>query len=166
MTPTIRVQPAPFDIAAEFAALTRGRTDVGGVGSFVGTVRDSAAGRPIEAMTLEHYPGMTERALAAIAADAAARYPLLGCTIVHRVGRLRPGEPIVLVLASSAHRQAALDATGFLIDWLKTAAPFWKQEHFAGGDAHWVAARSEDTVAAERRGRGNPGTPPPLHTGA
>ena len=99
---------------------------------------------------LEHYPGMTERAMAAIADAAQARWELLGCTLVHRVGRLRPGENIVLVLAAAAHRQAALDATAFLIDWLKTRAPFWKKEAFAGGGEAWVEAREADEQAAER----------------
>jgi molybdopterin synthase catalytic subunit len=144
------VQEAPFDVGAELAALTAGRADVGGIGVFVGTVRDSAQGRPITAMTLEHYPGMTERALAAIVAEAEARWPLAGCTVIHRVGRLTPGEGIVLVAAASAHRQAALEATAFLIDWLKTRAPFWKQEEFADGTAEWVAARAEDDAAAAR----------------
>ena len=147
---TVRVQAQPFDLSAELAALTGGRTDVGGIGCFVGTVRDSANGRPIVAMTLEHYPGMTERAMAAIAAEAAQRWDLLGCTLIHRSGRLLPGEGIVLVLAASAHRQAALDATAFLIDWLKTRAPFWKKETFADGAEDWVAARAEDDQAAAR----------------
>ena len=151
---TVRVQPSPFDVGAEMAALLAGRTDVGGIGCFVGTVRDSAGGRAIRAMTLEHYPGMTERALETIAEQAAARWPLLGTTLVHRVGRLLPGEGIVLVLAASAHRQAALDATAFLIDWLKTGAPFWKSEEFIEGGAAWVAARAEDDAAAARWGTG------------
>ena len=147
---TVRVQPQPFDVSSELAALTGGRTDVGGIGCFVGTVRDSAKGRPIVAMTLEHYPGMTERAMAGIAAEAAQRWNLLACTLIHRSGRLLPGEGIVLVLAASAHRQAALDATAFLIDWLKTRAPFWKKETFADGAEDWVAARAEDDQAAAR----------------
>jgi len=147
---TVRVQAAAFDLAAEFAALSGGRTDIGGVGCFVGTVRDTAHGRPITAMTLEHYPGMTERAMAAIAAEAEARWQLLGCTLVHRVGTLAPGAPIVLVLAAAAHRQAALDATAFLIDWLKTRAPFWKKEQFADGAEAWVAAQEADDQAASR----------------
>ncbi len=146
----VGVQSEPFDIAAEFAALMAGRTDIGGIGCFVGTVRDQAAGRPIAAMELEHYPAMTAPALAAIAREAELRWSLLGCTVVHRVGRLLPGEPIVLVLAAAAHRQAALDATGFLIDWLKTRAPFWKNETFADGARHWVEARDEDAEAAAR----------------
>jgi molybdopterin synthase catalytic subunit len=147
---TVRVQEQDFDVAAEFAALTRGRTDIGGIGCFVGIVRDGAAGGRIEAMTLEHYPGMTERAMATIADEAEARWRLLGCTLVHRVGRLLPGENIVLVLAAAAHRQAALDATAFLIDWLKTRAPFWKKEKIAGGGEAWVEAREADEQAADR----------------
>ena len=142
----VRVQAAPFDAGAEMAALLTGRTDVGGVGCFVGVVR----GGGIRAMTLEHYPGMTERALQAIAAEAEARWELLGCTVIHRYGRLLPGDPIVLVLAASRHRQAALDATAFLIDWLKTRAPFWKQEERADGTAGWVEARQADDAAAAR----------------
>ncbi len=148
--PTVRVQAEAFDAGAELAALLAGRTNVGGVGCFIGLVRDSAGAQPIAAMTLEHYPGMTERALAAIAAEAEARWTLQGCTVIHRYGRLLPGEPIVLVLAASAHRQAALDATAFLIDWLKTRAPFWKQEELAQGGAHWVEARDADDAAASR----------------
>lgn len=147
---TIRVQQADFDLSAELAALTAGRTDIGGIGCFVGTVRESAGGRPIAAMALEHYPAMTERAIARITAEAERRWSLLGCTVIHRFGRLTPGENIVLVLAASAHRQAALDATAFLIDWLKTKAPFWKREEFAGGDSAWVEARETDDAAAAR----------------
>ena len=142
----VRVQAAPFYTGAEMAALLAGREDVGGVGCFVGVVR----GGDILAMTLEHYPGMTERALAAIAAQAEARWDLLGCTVIHRHGRLLPGEPIVLVLAASRHRQAALDATAFLIDWLKTRAPFWKQEERGDGTSAWVDARETDDTAAAR----------------
>jgi molybdopterin synthase catalytic subunit len=148
---TIRVQKADFDIGACFADLTAGRSDIGGIGCFVGTVRDTAGGRAITAMTLEHYPAMTERALAVIAGKAEQRWSLLGCTIIHRVGRLLPGENIVLVLAAAPHRQAALDAAGFLIDYLKTQAPFWKMEEFAGGEAAaWVAAKPDDDAAAAR----------------
>jgi molybdopterin synthase catalytic subunit len=147
---TVRVQEAAFDVGAELAALSAGRADIGGIGCFVGTVRDRGSGRPIAAMTLEHYPGMTERAMAAIAAEAESRWDLLGCTLVHRVGRLEPGAGIVLVLAAAAHRQAALDATAFLIDWLKTGAPFWKKESFADGGEAWVEAREADTHAAAR----------------
>jgi molybdopterin synthase catalytic subunit len=144
----VRVQTEDFDVGAEFAALTAGRSDIGGIGCFVGTVRDDAAG--LAALTLEHYPAMTQRALERIAAEAERRWCLLGCTLVHRYGRLVPGANIVLVLAASAHRQPALDATGFLIDWLKTSAPFWKQEEFADGSTKWVEARQTDDEAAAR----------------
>ena len=145
----ICVQAADFDIGAEFAALTAGRTDIGGIGCFVGTVRANA-GDPVVAMTLEHYPAMTERAIARIAEEAERRWDLLGCTVIHRVGRLVAGENIVLVLAAASHRQAALDATGFLIDWLKTKAPFWKKEELPDGATTWVAARDADETAASR----------------
>jgi molybdopterin synthase catalytic subunit len=148
----IAVQEADFDTGAEISRLTAGRTDIGGIGCFVGTVRDAAGGRPIAALTLEHYPSMTARALEAIAAEAERRWDLLGCTLIHRVGRLEPGANIVLVLAASAHRAAALEATAFLIDWLKTKAPFWKKESFAEGGESWVAARDEDQAAAGRWG--------------
>ncbi|HEY7577111.1 MAG TPA: molybdenum cofactor biosynthesis protein MoaE [Acetobacteraceae bacterium] len=141
----ISVQAGDFDIGAEFAALTAGRSDIGGIGCFVGTVRGPAA-----AMTLEHYPAMTERAIARIAEEAERRWSLLGCTVIHRHGRLMAGENIVLVLAAAAHRQPALEATAFLIDWLKTKAPFWKQEEVTGGAATWVEAREEDDAAAAR----------------
>jgi molybdopterin synthase catalytic subunit len=146
----IKVQSEDFDVGAEIAAMTAGRTDIGGIGCFVGTVRDN--GRTVSGMTLEHYPGMTERAIGKIADQAAERWPLLGCTVIHRVGPLRPGENIVLVIAASAHRQAALDATAFLIDWLKTKAPFWKREDLADGGGAWVDAREEDDSAASRWG--------------
>ena len=143
----ILVQEALFDMATESAALTAGRTDVGGVASFLGVCRGDDA---LAAMVLEHYPGMTERALGRIAAEAEARWPLTGCTVIHRVGRILPGEPIVLVLTASAHRAAALESCAFLIDWLKTKAPFWKREEFADGDARWVAAKNDDDAAAAR----------------
>jgi molybdopterin synthase catalytic subunit len=146
---TIRVQAADFDVAAEMAALNAGGAPVGGIGCFVGLVRDNAD-HTLAALTLEHYPGMTEQAMAAIAAEAVRRWDLAACTLLHRVGSLPVGANIVLVLAASAHRQAALDATGFLIDWLKTKAPFWKQESFADGTARWVAARADDDAAALR----------------
>lgn len=148
----VSVQGEDFDIGAEFAALTRARADIGGIGCFVGTVRDEAGGRRIAVMTLEHYPAMTVRALEKIAAEAEQRWALLGCTVIHRIGDLRPGENIVLVLAAAAHRQAALDATGFLIDWLKTRAPFWKKERFLDGSEAWVAGRVADEAAAARWG--------------
>jgi molybdopterin synthase catalytic subunit len=148
----IRVQQADFDLGAETAALTAGRSDIGAIGSFLGTVRGLVHGRRLVTMTLEHYPGMTERAMAGIAAEAERRWALLGCTLVHRVGPLAPGDNIVLVLAAASHRQAALEATGFLIDWLKTRAPFWKKERFTDGTETWVDAREDDEVAAARWG--------------
>lgn len=146
----IRVQAEPFDTGAELAALLAGRTDIGGMACFVGTVRGASAAGPMVAMTLEHYPGMTERALHAIAAEATSRWPLLGCTIIHRIGRLLPGDPIVLVATASPHRQAALDSTAFLIDWLKTSAPFWKNEEHATGEKTWVQANELDEQAKAR----------------
>ncbi|WP_137127479.1 molybdenum cofactor biosynthesis protein MoaE [Roseomonas sp. HF4] len=143
----VLVQEAAFDTGAETTALTAVRTDVGGVASFLGVCRGDDG---LEAMVLEHYPGMTERAIARIAAEAEARWPLTGCTVIHRVGRILPGEPIVLVLTASAHRRAALEACAFLIDWLKTGAPFWKREEFAEGAHRWVEARAEDDAAAAR----------------
>jgi molybdopterin synthase catalytic subunit len=143
------VQAEPLDVTGELAAFARGRTDVGGIASFVGLVRDEHAGEPVLAMTLEHYPGMTERELARIEAEAQARWPLIDSLIVHRVGRMLPGEAIVLVATASAHRAAALDACAFLIDWLKTKAPFWKLEETPGGE-RWVAARAADDAAAAR----------------
>jgi molybdopterin synthase catalytic subunit len=143
----ISVQEAVFDLAAESAALAVGRADVGGMASFVGICR---ADDGIAAMVLEHYPGMTEKALAGIAAEAERRWPLTGCTVIHRVGRLEPGAPIVLVLTASAHRSAALESCAFLIDWLKTGAPFWKREEFADGTTRWVEARAEDEAATSR----------------
>ena len=144
-----RVQAEAFNVGAETQALLAAGTEAGAVASFLGVVR-SRPDRPLVAMTLEHYPAMTQAALERIAAEATARFGLLGCTVIHRVGRLLPGEPIVLVLAAAAHRQAALDGTAFLIDWLKTAAPFWKREEYADGAAEWVAAREADDLAAAR----------------
>jgi molybdopterin synthase catalytic subunit len=144
----IRVQEQAFDVGAELAAVSAGRTDIGAVASFVGFVRDMADA-PITAMTLEHYPGMTEKKLAEIEAEANARWPLQASLIVHRYGRMLPGEPIVLVATASSHRAAALEACAFLIDWLKTEAPFWKLEEIAGA-SRWVEARSTDDEAAAR----------------
>jgi molybdopterin synthase catalytic subunit len=145
----ISVQTEDFDIGAEFADLTTGRSDIGGVGCFVGTVRSNAQDR-VAAMTLEHYRATTVPAITRITEEAERRWSLLGCTVIHRIGRLTPGENIVLVLAAAAHRQPALDATAFLIDWLKTKAPFWKKEEFVDGASNWVEARETDDAAAAR----------------
>ena len=146
---TVRVQREDFDVGAELAALSAGNHAIGGIASFVGVVREMAGDQRIGAMTLEHYPGMTERALAEIEAEARRRWPLEACLIIHRYGRLEPGERIVLVATASAHRQAALEACAYLIDWLKTKAPFWKLEETAAG-AKWVDARDTDGEAAKR----------------
>ncbi|MBE7212089.1 MAG: molybdenum cofactor biosynthesis protein MoaE [Gluconacetobacter diazotrophicus] len=152
--PNIRVQAEPFDLGAEMAALQeRAGTGAGGIGCFVGVVRaDSGSGSaaPLAALFLEHYPGMTEHALSDIVSDGIRRFGLLACTVVHRVGRLPVGEPIVLVLTAAPHRAAALDATAFLIDWLKTRAPFWKRQEFADGTGAWIEARDADDRAAAR----------------
>jgi molybdopterin synthase catalytic subunit len=149
----IRVQREDFDIGAELTRLTSGRNDVGGLASFVGLVRDQANGQSLTAMTLEHYPEMTEKRLAEIEAEAARRWVLAGSLIVHRYGRLLPGERIVLVATAAAHRAAALESCQFLIDWLKTQAPFWKLEETASG-SNWVAAREADDQAAARWRKG------------
>ena len=144
----IRVQRQDFDVGAELARLSQGNHAIGGVCSFVGLVRDFGGGdRPVAEMTLEHYPRMTEKALAEIEAEARSRWPLEETLIIHRHGELRPGERIVLVAAASAHRQAAFEACRFLIDWLKTKAPFWKQERTPEG-SRWVEARASDGEAA------------------
>jgi molybdopterin synthase catalytic subunit len=145
----IRVQREDFDVGAELSRLTAGRKDVGGIASFIGLVRDVAGGEAIGAMTLEHYPGMTEKKLAEIEAEAQRRWPLQATLIIHRYGRLEPGDRIVFVATASAHRQAALDSCAFLIDWLKTKAPFWKLEETPSGP-QWVEARDSDDAAAER----------------
>ncbi len=145
----IRVQRDDFDIGAELSALTAGNHAVGGLAVFVGLVRDLAGETPISAMTLEHYPGMTEKMLARIEQQALQRWPLQASLIIHRYGRLEPGDRIVLVATASAHRQAALEACQFLIDWLKTEAPFWKLEDTGEGEK-WVEARAEDDAAAAR----------------
>jgi molybdopterin synthase catalytic subunit len=145
----IRVQRVDFDIGAELAALAHGKTGIGGLVTFVGLVRDLAGEERVGAMTLEHYPGMTERALAEIEAEARRRWALEDVLIIHRYGRMEPGERIVLVATASAHRQAAFDACQFLIDWLKTKAPFWKLEETPEGP-RWVEAQASDDRAAER----------------
>jgi molybdopterin synthase catalytic subunit len=147
----IKVQEAPFDVGAELAAFARVRSDIGAVASFLGLVRDRAGDRPITAMTLEHYPGMTEKKLAEIEAEALTRWSLQASLIVHRYGRMLPGEPIVLVATAASHRAASLEACAFLIDWLKTKAPFWKLEE-SPDESHWVEARATDDAAAARWG--------------
>src|SRR5262249_32856339 len=142
---TVRIQAEDFDVAAEIAALSRGRTDVGAVASFTGVCR----GGDIVAMTLEHYPGMAEAEIARHVDEARKRWPLLGVTVIHRHGRLVPGDNIVLVATASSHREAAFAAAEFLMDYLKTQAPFWKKEERAGG-ADWVEARGSDDAAAAR----------------
>jgi molybdopterin synthase catalytic subunit len=143
----IRIQTEDFEVGPELSRLTAGRTDLGGLVVFVGLVRDWADTGPVTAMTLEHYPGMTERQLDAIEAEARARWPLEEALIIHRVGRLEPGDRIVLVATLSAHRDAAFDACRFLIDWLKTKAPFWKAEEGPAG-RRWVEARASDDARA------------------
>ncbi len=145
----IRVQQEDFDLGQELKALTDGNNAIGGLCSFVGLVRDMAGDENISAMTLEHYPGMTEKALSEIEAEAQSRWPLDGTLIIHRYGRLEPGEQIVLVAAASAHREASFEACHFLIDWLKTKAPFWKLEDTPSG-GKWVDARDSDDAAATR----------------
>ena len=145
--PRIVVTTDDIDVGAELSAL---ETRAGAVASFVGVVRGEADGRRLTSLILEHYPAMTEASLAEIAKTAANRWQLTGCTIIHRVGELTPGARIVLAAAASAHRADALAATAFLIDWLKTDAPFWKRENFADGTSHWVSARDEDQAARNR----------------
>jgi molybdopterin synthase catalytic subunit len=149
MTTTIRLQKGAFDIAAEVAALTHGRTDIGAVVTFTGICRADENGEPIAALTLEHYPAMAEAEIARHVAEASARWPLLGVTVIHRHGRILPGELIVLVVTASSHRQAAFEAAEFLMDYLKTRAPFWKQVEKASGSA-WVEAKAADDGAVER----------------
>ncbi|GBQ29493.1 molybdopterin converting factor large subunit MoeE [Gluconacetobacter sacchari DSM 12717] len=149
----IRVQEETFSLDAELARLADAGLEMGGIGAFVGVVRGDAG---LAALVLEHYPGMTESMIARIVDQAGSRFGLLACTVVHRVGRLPVGAPIVLVLCAAAHRGAALDATGFVIDWLKTQAPFWKREEYPDGQARWVAARPSDEEAAARWGTAGP----------
>ena len=147
----VRVQTEDFDVGRELEALTRGRNDVGAVASFVGLVRDVNDGHAIRGMTLEHYPGMTEKALEDICNQAHARWDLIDTLVVHRIGKLSPGDRIVLVGVTSAHRGEAFAACEFIMDYLKTRAPFWKKEDTPGG-SRWVDARASDD-AAERRWR-------------
>jgi molybdopterin synthase catalytic subunit len=150
MAATIRIQAEPFDAAAAAtAALAQGRADIGAVVAFTGLCRDE--GGRLAALELEHYPGMAEAEIGRIAAQAQTRWPLLGLTIIHRFGKIVPGEGIVLVLTASAHRQAAFEAASFLMDYLKTHAPFWKREHLKDGTTGaWVEAKEADDRAAEK----------------
>ena len=145
----VRVQSEDFDLAVELAELRGGRTDIGAVVTFTGLVRDMAKGEPIADMELEHYPGMTEKSLADIEAQALSRWPLQATLIIHRHGKLAPGEQIVLVATASSHRGAAFEAAEFLMDYLKSRAPFWKKEGTKGG-GHWVDAREQDEAALKR----------------
>jgi molybdopterin synthase catalytic subunit len=151
MTPVIRIQREDFDLNAEIAALTAGRSDIGAVVSFAGLCRSE--GGALAALELEHYPGMAEAEIARVAQEAAARWPLTGLVAIHRYGLVRPGEQIVLVVTTSAHRRAAFEAAEFMMDYLKTRAPFWKREHLADGTVGgWVEAKTGDDEAAERWG--------------
>jgi molybdopterin synthase catalytic subunit len=149
MTPTVRLQREPFDAGAEAAKLARGREDIGALITFTGICRGTENGEPIAALTLEHYPDMAEAEIARHVAEAANRWSLLGVTVIHRYGRIEPGENIVLVVTASSHREAAFAAAEFLMDYLKTRAPFWKQVETVSGKA-WVAAKAADDAAAGR----------------
>jgi molybdopterin synthase catalytic subunit len=147
--PHVRVQAQDFDIAAETARLTTGRQDIGAVVTFSGLCRDE--GGRLSALELEHYPGMAEAEILLVCRLAAERWPLKGLTAIHRHGRIAPGENIVLVIAASSHRQAAFDAANFVMDFLKTSAPFWKKEHFVdGSEGGWVSAKDADEDARKR----------------
>lgn len=149
----IRVQAEDFDVGAELARLTDANHSIGGLASFVGLVRDIAGGAPVEAMTLEHYPGMTEKALAAIVEEAKRRWDIIDVTVIHRVGELKPQDQIVLVAVAGEHRGEAFAACEFIMDYLKTRAPFWKKERTPEGE-RWVEARESDDRAAERWQKG------------
>src|SRR5436190_1358752 len=149
MSATVRLQQEPIDAAAEAAKITRGRSDVGAVVTFTGICRGDESGAPIAALTLEHYPGMAEAEIARHVEAAQSRWSLMGVTVIHRYGRIAPGEDIVLVVAASSHRHDAFAAAEFLMDYLKTRAPFWKRVESASGAA-WVEAKSSDDTAADR----------------
>ena len=149
VVPAIRIQREDFDVAAEIAGLTEGRADIGAVVTFSGLCRDEQG--TLSALELEHYPGMAEAEIGRIAAQAVERWPLQGLTVIHRHGKIMPGENIVLVVAASSHRQAAFEAANFLMDYLKSRAPFWKKEHLAdGSEGGWVEAKEADDQAADR----------------
>lgn len=149
MTVTVRLQREPFDAAVEVAKLARGRSDVGAVVTFTGICRGTENGESIAALTLEHYPGMAEAEIERHVTEAIERWPLMGVTVIHRYGRIQPGENIVLVVTASSHRQAAFATAEFLMDYLKTRAPFWKQVEKAG-EKSWIDAKTIDDMAAER----------------
>lgn len=149
MTPLIRIQREDFSLQDEIDALAAGRADIGAVVSFIGLCRDESG--TLSALELEHYPGMAEAEIGRVADEAATRWPLMGLVAIHRYGMIRPGEQIVLVLAASAHRRGAFEAADFMMDYLKTRAPFWKREHGADGTlGGWVEAKAEDDDAAQR----------------
>lgn len=149
VVPVVRIQAGDFDVAAEIARISAGRADVGAVVTFSGLCRDEAG--TLAALELEHYPGMAEAEITRIAQEALARWPLAGITAIHRFGKIRPGENIVLVVTASRHRQAAFDAANFLMDYLKSRAPFWKKEHRVdGSEGSWVDAKDSDDDAAAR----------------
>jgi molybdopterin synthase catalytic subunit len=147
---SISVQETDFDLSAEVAALSRGQDDIGAIATFIGTVRGEAHGKHLQSMSLEHYPGMTESELARIEAAAVVRFQLTASRIIHRIGTLRPGDHIVLVIACAPHRHAAISACDFLMDYLKTEAPFWKKETGLDGQGEWVDARQADDAARKR----------------
>jgi molybdopterin synthase catalytic subunit len=146
---TVRLQSQPFDAATEAKKLSRGRTDIGALVTFTGICRGDEAGEPIAALTLEHYPGMAETEIERHVAEAAARWPLMGVTVIHRYGRIQPGEDIMMVATASSHREAAFAAAEFLMDFLKTRAPFWKEVEKSGGKS-WVEAKATDDASASR----------------
>ena len=149
MKTTVRLQREAFDPAAEAAALTQGRTDIGALVSFTGICRGAESGEPIAALTLEHYPGMAEAEISRHVEEATSRWPMMGVTVIHRHGRIEPGENIVLVITASSHREAAFAAAEFLMDFLKTRAPFWKQVEAPNGTT-WIEAKGADDAAAAR----------------
>lgn len=144
----VSVQPEDFSVETEIQRLTDARTDIGAIVSFIGTCRDEAGA--LEALELEHYPGMAEAELERLAKEALDRWQLKGLSLIHRFGRIRPGENIVLVIATSDHRRPAFEAADFLMDFLKTRAPFWKKEHLVAGDKNWIEAKSSDDADAAR----------------
>jgi len=146
---TVRIQEADFDLSREIASLRQARPEIGAIAAFIGLVRDVNAGEAVSELTLEHYPAMTQKALEAIVAETKQRWQIDDALVIHRIGRLLPTEQIVLVAVASSHRGAAFQACEFIMDFLKTQAPFWKKEHTPAG-AHWVEARDSDALSAAR----------------